>query len=644
MNAGRTRPLREPARAASLLDRLGSFVEVASGLSQPMLVTDQRGTALWANASFEALTGLSLAELLGGAPHELLHRPDADPMLVARLVEALRSGRRFDETLLNVSRTGRQYWARTELRPVQDEGGTIEGHVVVQTDVTERLVAQAREATMSRVGDGLVACTAIEPAARVVADALTSTSDVRAAQVWVVEPGREQLRYLCGSAADDGAREWISIGASLSFARGTEWIVGVGAPGVAWGTQQPCMKTDFWIPDQTGHFSRRAQAAQRARIRTVCAVPVLGPEGVLAVIEIGGSHNFPGHERLPSLVERVAQQFASFLLRHQSALAFEAVFRRSPDALLLLDEQGQVSRGNARALELFGPVQGLAASALLDGIDPLLSSAALPEDAAAIFERRGKKLDGSEFSAEVTAASATASGARWTIVAVRDLTERRHAEEELRRSLAEKVTLIQEVHHRVKNNLQVLTGLLTLQASRSDEAPVRSALDEATHRIRSMALVHQLLYDGSDLAQIALRDYLLRLSETLRASFAPDAEIRVEGGSVVLPLEQAIPCGLLVNELLTNAFKHGRSADGKCRIEARIEPTETGFALVVSDQGPGLKPDAPRGRSMGQTLISALVRQLRGRMTTSVNGGTVVRVEVDDRPAARADGGPARPA
>jgi PAS domain S-box-containing protein len=643
MSASRTRSLREPEPAGALLGRLGSFVEVATGLTQPMLLTDERGNGVWANPSFEALRGVSVAELAGGAPHELLHGPDTDPALVTRLVGALRSGRPFDETLLCASRAGRQYWARTELRSVRDEAGALEGHVVVQTDVTERIVAQAREATMSRVAEGLVPCTTIEQAARVVADALASTSDVRASQVWVVEPGREQLRYLCGAAADDGAREWISIGAALSFARGTEWIVGVGAPGVAWGTQQPCMKTDFWVPDGTGHFSRRAQAAQRARIRTVCAVPVLGPEGVLAVIEIGGSHNFPGHERLPSLVERVAQQFASFLLRHQSALAFEAVFRRSPDALLLLDEQGQVSRCNARALELFGPVQGLFAGALLDDLEPLLSSAALPEDAVAIFERRGRRVDGGEFFAEVTAASATASGSRLTIVAVRDLTERRRAEEALRRSLAEKVTLIQEVHHRVKNNLQVLTGLLTLQASRSDDAPVRSALDEATHRIRSMALVHQLLYDGSDLAQIALRDYLVRLTDTLRASFAPDAEIRVEGGSVALPLEQAIPCGLLVNELLTNAFKHGRSADGKCRIEARIEPTDKGFALVVRDQGPGFVPSAPGGGSMGQTLITALVRQLRGRMTTSVNGGTEVRVEIDARPAARADATPAHP-
>ena len=645
MSTDREAPRFDPSTASALLKKLEAFLGVAAELEQAVLVADARGSALWANASFEALTGLGSRDLRGKLPKDVLHSPDTDPAIVERFDAAIASGHRFDENLLHASRTGRQYWARTQTRPVRSDDAGLVGHVVVQTDVTEQLVAQARERTMSRVADGLVGCTELEQAAEVVVRALASTSDVRAAQAWIVEPGREHLRYLGGAAADEDAHEWVAVGATMPFARGTEWVVGVGAPGVAWGTQRPCMKSDFWTADRTGHFSRRALAAQKARIRTVCAVPVLGQDGVLAVIEIGGSHRFPGHERLPSLLERVAQQFASFLLRHQSVLAFEVVFRRSPDALLLLDEQAAVTRCNARAVELFGPAQGRAVAELLEDVSPLLASAALPDDAASIFERRGRRTDGSGFAAEVTAASATASGAPLTIVAVRDLTERRRVEEELRRSLAEKVTLIQEVHHRVKNNLQVLTSLLTLQASRSEDASARTALDEATRRIRSMALVHQLLYDGSDLTEISLRDYLVRLSDMLRASLSPDAEVHVEGAAVVLPLERAIPCGLLVNELLTNAFKHGRSADGRVRVEARIERTDGGFAITVSDRGPGLLPSAARPRSMGQTLIQALVRQLRARMSVSTDRGTTVRLEVDDGPsgAKRAtEQGPAR--
>jgi two-component sensor histidine kinase len=100
-----------------------------------------------------------------------------------------------------------------------------------------------------------------------------------------------------------------------------------------------------------------------------------------------------------------------------------------------------------------------------------------------------------------------------------------------------------------------------------------------------------------------------------------------------------------VNELLTNAFKHGRSADGRVRVEARIERTDGGFAITVSDRGPGLLPSAARPRSMGQTLIQALVRQLRARMSVSTDRGTTVRLDVDDGPsgAKRATAqGPAR--
>jgi PAS domain S-box-containing protein len=627
----------DPSAAAGpppgLPPQLAPLAAVARTLRGAIVITDAAGGVTWVNDSFVRLSGYTLDELRGQPPGRRLQGPDSDPATIATMRAALAAGRPFDVEILNYARDGRQYWVRIEAQPIRDDGGVVVGHVALQLDVSEFRVAQARDATIEKAGDGLLACETIDAAARVVADALASTTDVRAAQVWLVEPGREHLRYLYGAAADDDGREWIGIGATLTFARGTEWIVGVGAPGVAWGTQRPCAKTDFWVRDHTGSYSRRARAAEQARIRTVCAVPVLGPEGVLAVIEIGGSHNFPGHEQLPALVERVAQQFTSFLLRYQSRRAFEVVFRQSPDALLLVDDGGVVSRSNARAQDLFGAVLGRPLHELLDDAPALLAAALDPADTTPIFTRHGHGVAGQAFSAEVTVASTTATGARATIVSVRDLTERHRAEEETRRALAEKVTLVQEVHHRVKNNLQVLTGLLTLQAERSDEPPVRAAMRDATHRIQSMALVHQLLYDGDDLARIALGDYVQTLCKTLRASLAPDAEVRVAADRIEVVLERAIPCGLLVNELLTNAFKHGRSANGRCVVEATLERTAAGFAMTVRDHGPGKPAAGGRRGSLGQTLIQSLTRQLRAKMQVTVDGGTAVRIDVPD-PAA----------
>jgi PAS domain S-box-containing protein len=472
----------------------------------------------------------------------------------------------------------------------------------------------------------------------VVVDALTSALDVRAAQVWMVEPGRPALRYVVGRGSDEAANEWVAVGAATPFHRGREWVVGVGAPGVAWGTRQVCFRKDFWMSDGNGQLSRRASAARRGRIRTVCAVPVLSADDVVGVIEIGGSHNYPGNERLPSLVERIGQLFAAFVVSHRSRTAFEALFRHSPDALLLVDAGGLVSRANARAVDLFGDVRGLSLSTLFEDVEALLRGAEddRPEaraEAASVYERSARRPDGTTFFAEITASALADAAAPATIVAVRDLTERRHAEEALRRSLDEKVTLVQEVHHRVKNNLQVISSLVSLQASDLPTEESRAALLDTSRRIQSMALVHQQIYAGEDLARIDLGEYTRQLCTALRASMSTDATLSFEDAArVEVPIERAVPCGLILNELLTNAFKHGRGAGGRCHVTVRLERTSGGFAFSVEDEGPGYDPSSARRGSMGQTLIAALVRQLRAKRTVVCDGGARVRIEVPDEP------------
>jgi two-component sensor histidine kinase len=145
-----------------------------------------------------------------------------------------------------------------------------------------------------------------------------------------------------------------------------------------------------------------------------------------------------------------------------------------------------------------------------------------------------------------------------------------------------------------------------------------------------MALVHQQIYGSDNLARIVLGDYVRTLCTALRGSLAPDAALSFEADPVEVPIERAVPCGLILNELLTNAFKHGRDASGRCVVKARVERTASGFAFTVADEGPGFTGEPARKGSMGQTLITALVRQLRAKKTTTSDGGTTVRIEVPD--------------
>lgn len=612
--------------------QLELLAAVARRTGNAVIVTDSQQRIEWVNDEFCLLTGYSSEDAVGRVPRDVLQGPDSDPVARAHMAAAIRAQQPFDAEILNYGKDGHQYWVRIEAEPTRDAAGSVTGYIAVETDITERRITASRERLTRGIGEQLLSCESIEGAARIVVDGLVRAYDIRAASVWTVQPGRPVLRFVAGAVSSPDYTDWLEATSTRTFARGTDWVVGVGAPGVAWGTAAPCRKTDFWEQDQHGWYSRRAQAARKAGIRIVCAVPVLGPDGVLAVIEFGGSHAYPGHERLPALLEQVAQQFGAFVAKHQSRRAFEVLFQHSPDALLVVDASGLITAANTRANTLFGPVAGLNLWEQIEEGLGLLTL--LAEDAPdVVYERLARRVDGSTFGAELTVSRAVGTGAPQNIVSVRDLTERRRAEEALRRSLAEKVTLVQEVHHRVKNNLQVLSSLISLQAAGVEDATVQSMLRDTENRIQSMALVHQQLYGHADLSRIGFDTYAQSLCGALRNSLAPSAELRMHTLPVDIPIERAVPAGLILNELVTNAFKYGSRPDGSCYVRVDVEPLEDGFAFTVSDQGKGL--GAPEGRkvSMGTTLVLALVRQLRARRIVGEGPGTSIRIEV------REDGG-----
>ena len=207
--------------------------------------------------------------------------------------------------------------------------------------------------------------------------------------------------------------------------------------------------------------------------------------------------------------------------------------------------------------------------------------------------------------------------------------ERHLAEEALRRSLEEKVTLVQEVHHRVKNNLQIISSLVSLQAEDLESESARAALRDTSNRIQSMALVHQQLYANDNFARIVFGDYARALCTALHVSLAPDASLTVDADFVETTVERAVPAGLILNELLTNAFKHGHAPGRPAAIQVRVERLEAGFAFVVADGGPAFGDQPARKGSIGQTLIHALVRQLRAKRTyTRTATGNEIRVEL----------------
>jgi PAS domain S-box-containing protein len=214
----------------------------------------------------------------------------------------------------------------------------------------------------------------------------------------------------------------------------------------------------------------------------------------------------------------------------------------------------------------------------------------------------------------------------------RELTERKRAEEQVTASLREKEVLLKEVHHRVKNNMQVISSLLSLQARHIQDQQILETLQESRQRIRSMALVHEQLYQSEDLARVAFAKYIQSLANHLFYSYRLDPDLitlNVDAEDILLSIDTAVPTGLLLNELISNALKHaftdGRA--GEVSVELHSDPRGQ-LTLIVSDDGVGFPEDLDfrSTRSLGMQLINTLVAQLEGTVVLERDGGTTFKV------------------
>lgn len=224
---------------------------------------------------------------------------------------------------------------------------------------------------------------------------------------------------------------------------------------------------------------------------------------------------------------------------------------------------------------------------------------------------------------------------------IEDITERRRAESRIRAGLAEKEVLLKEVYHRVKNNLQIVSSLLNMQGRAVTDPAVRDLFAESASRVKSMALVHELLYRAADLSSISLVQYLDQLAGHLAVAHRPlsaRVPLAVEGADLKVGIEAAVPLGLIANELISNAYKHAYPPDtpgGRVLLSLERQ-TDGRMRLGVTDDGRGLpaKFEVEGASTLGMQLVLALTRQLGAELHCESRPGRT-RFEVSFRPEAR---------
>jgi two-component sensor histidine kinase len=219
------------------------------------------------------------------------------------------------------------------------------------------------------------------------------------------------------------------------------------------------------------------------------------------------------------------------------------------------------------------------------------------------------------------------------LVQIQDIDKRRRAEEQLKASLKEKEVLLKEIHHRVKNNLQVISSLFDMTSTRIHDQQANDLIKDARTKIHTMALIHARLYGSERVDQIDMRDHIRELANYLSQVYSDSKKITliVDLSSIYLPITQAIPCALVLNEVISNAFKHAFREGQKGTIEISVKsPAQDTISIRVKDDGIGIpqEVDIYKTDSLGLKLLRNLVQsQLKGKIDVKRDKGTEFIIE-----------------
>jgi PAS domain S-box-containing protein len=330
---------------------------------------------------------------------------------------------------------------------------------------------------------------------------------------------------------------------------------------------------------------------------------------------------------------KVLSSIVDISSRKRSEERFRQVVESAPNAMVMISRRGLIEMVNAQAERVFGynrtemlgnHVEMLVPNRFRHNHPNLRDSffsGPVSRPMGAGRDLYGLRKDGSEFPVEIGLNPIQTDEGTMVLSAIVDISDRKHKEERIQSALKEKDILLGEIHHRVKNNLQIVYSLLDLQSTHINDEKVLGMMRESQNRIRSMALIHQTLYKSKDFARVDFRSFLDALVPNLISSYLACPEridLSINSNNVLLPIDAAIPCGLVVSELISNALKHAfpNNTQGRITIDLAYRTAAT-VVLSVADNGIGISGDFDINQTptLGLQLVSMLADQLGGELT-----------------------------
>ncbi len=317
-------------------------------------------------------------------------------------------------------------------------------------------------------------------------------------------------------------------------------------------------------------------------------------------------------------------------LKHRESM-FSNLFHSSPIGIAQLDRHQEIESVNQSFEEIFGytqkEVKGLELDKLIVPEDEYQDALELStSEIAKVYSGKRRTKSGNIIDVIVCAVPVIVDGKIISMYGIYvDITDRKRAEEKLKSNLREKEVLLAEIHHRVKNNLAVITGLLELQALNSENEDAHKVLKDSQMRVNSIALVHELLYQSDDFSQVDIPSYLKDLTRVISNSLertAKPVNIEFDLDQIELEITQAIPCGLILNEILTNSYKHAFAGREAGEISISFKNCDNQIVYKVRDNGVGLPEENEEDKqSLGMTLVKTLGRQLNAETNIYSDNG-----------------------
>jgi PAS domain S-box-containing protein len=574
---------------------------------------DARGCAATWNAGAERLMGYTADEILGKGIECLFPSEDVTSGLPARELELARRDGRYEHEGWRLRKDGSRFWANVIFTALRDASGHLVGYGKVMRDITERKhsVEQFRLAIEAA------------PTGMLMMD-------------------------------EDGRIVLVNVQIEKLFGYPREELLG--------------QRIEFLVPERfrerhpefRASFFAEPKSRAMGRGRELFG---LRKDGTEVPIEIGLNplQTPEGNFVLSSVVDITE--------RKRSVEQFRLAIEASPTGMLMMDEAGAIVLVNVQIEKLFGYPREELLGQRIELLVPERFRERHPDFRGSFFAEpkaramgRGRELyglhkDGTEVPIEIGLNPLRTSEGNFVLSSVVDITERKRADRErdsllgqlrslnadleqrvndrtaeLRSTLREREVLLQEIHHRVKNNLQVISSLINMQVRQLADVSSRDALEECQTRVLAIALIHEKLYQSKDYSRVPFSEYARGLIDNVFSALgtsndAITLELAIE--DLLLGVDKAIPCGLILNELITNALKHAfpNGRKGSVRVELRREG-DRDIAFAVSDDGVGMKPGfkLEESTSLGLSLVYTLVEQLEGSVDISTSPGTTFRV------------------